>query len=73
MSIIEIEKEIKPLSREEKEKLFQFLAEELGKDDLLAFFTPGAEYPIFTPTITPDDSAYRAAEQIQSYLDEGKL
>jgi hypothetical protein len=31
------------------------------------------EYPIFTPTITPDDTAYEAAYQLQQLWDEKEL
>lgn len=31
------------------------------------------EYPIFTPTITPDDTAYEAAYQLQQLWDEKQL
>jgi hypothetical protein len=69
MSISEIEENIiKPLSRQEKEELFRFLAKELGREDeLLKYITPGATYPIFTPL-----GMYRAAEQVQQLLDQGE-
>jgi hypothetical protein len=68
MSVIEIEREIKPLSQQEKEELFKFLAEELHKEDLLKYFKPGATYPVFTPLGMEEGAA-----KLQEYLDRGDL
>ena len=72
MSLIEIEKEIiDPLTREEKQELFRYLARELEHEELLDYFTPGAVYEIGTPDISPDDSAFKAAAQVQKVLEQG--
>ena len=74
MSVVEIERKIiDPLSREEKEELFNYLAKELEKDELLQYFTPGAVYEIGTPNISPDDSAFKAASQLLGIRRESLL
>ena len=65
MKVAEIEKEIKPLSRQEKEALFRFLAEELEKDDLLKYFKPGQKVGLWSPF-----NEYKMAEQLQTFLKE---
>ncbi|MDM8525569.1 hypothetical protein QUF80_19540 [Desulfococcaceae bacterium HSG8] len=66
MSLTEITREIKPLSRLEKlqliEKISKMLQEE---DDPGKYFTPGAEYPVFTPF-----NEEKAAAQLQQFLEE---
>lgn len=70
MLVIDIEKEIiDPLSRQEKEELFHYLAEELGKEDeLLQYFPPGVEWEIATPNISPDRSHVKTAQQLREVL-----
>ena len=68
MSVSEIERAIKPLSRQEKEELFKFLAEELHKEDLLTYFKPGTTYPVFTPLGMEEGAA-----TLQEYLDREDL
>ena len=70
MSVIEIEKKIiDPLSRKEKEELFRYLAEELGKEDeLLRYFAPGTVLEIATPNISPDGSHLKTAQQLREVL-----
>ena len=70
MSVSEIEKEIiDPLSRKEKEELFQYLAKALGKEDeLLKYFPPGAKLEIATPNISPDGSHLKTAQQLREIL-----
>jgi hypothetical protein len=72
MSVREIEKEIiDPLTREEKQELFRYLARALEQEELLHYFTPGAVYEIGTPDISPNDTAFQAAAQLQKVLDQG--
>ncbi len=69
MAVIEIEKQIKPLSREEKEELFKYLARELGKEgDVSKYLTLGCSYPIYTPNISPNGSHLKTMEQLQKVL-----
>jgi hypothetical protein len=73
MSVIEIEKAIETLSRDEKEDLFKYLAKELEKEELLKYFTPGAVFEIATPDISPDENAFKAASQLQKVLERESL
>ena len=70
MLVMEIEKEIiNPLSRQEKEELFQYLADALGKEDeLLKYFPPGVEWEIASPNISPDGSHVKTAQQLREVL-----
>ena len=65
MIVAEIEKEIKPLNRREKEELFRFLAEELGKDELLKYFKPGQKVGFWSPF-----NEYKMARQLQNFVQE---
>jgi len=63
MSVIEIEQNIiKPLNRSEKEELFRFLAEELGKDQI---FKPGTKAAFWSPC-----DEYTAAQQLKDFVQE---
>jgi hypothetical protein len=70
MLVGEIEKDIiDPLSREEKEELFKYLAKVLEKEEILEYFTPGAVYEIATPNIANDDSAWKAAQALKKAVE----
>lgn len=65
MSLTEIIREIKPLSRLEKLHLIGEILKMLQEeDDPGKHFTPGAEYPVFTPC-----NEEKAAAQIQQFLE----
>ncbi len=72
MLLIDIEKEIQPLSRSEKLQLMQYISTILLKEEKAPapadYFEPGASYPVYTPTIAPDDSAFAGALQLQELL-----
>jgi hypothetical protein len=70
MSVLEIERQIKPLSRKEKEELFHYLAKELGEENEISkWLTPGEVLEIGTPNISPDGSHLTTAKQLQEALD----
>ncbi|MCP4397125.1 MAG: hypothetical protein GY801_07490 [bacterium] len=72
MLLIDIEKEIQPLSRSEKLQLMQYISTILLKEEKAPaadYFEPGASYPVYTPTIAPDDSAFAGALQLQELLE----
>jgi hypothetical protein len=69
MLLIELEQQIKPLSRPEKIHLIHFLAEELDQADdqaeLASMFTPGETYAVFTPVIDEE-----TAQRVQTFIQE---
>ncbi len=71
MLLIDIEKEIQPLSRSEKLQLMQYISTILLKEEKAPadYFEPGASYPVYTPTIAPDDSAFAGALKLQELLE----
>ena len=68
MSVTEITKEIKPLSRIEKLQLIEEISKMLREEESPAkYFTAGAKYPVFTP-----HNEEKAAAQLQQFLDHQK-
>ena len=65
MSVLEIEKRIKPLSKAEKQELFLFLEKELEQAEILEHITPDATYDIATPY-----GQDRAAQQLLKHFEE---
>ena len=43
------------------------------EEELERCLQKGGSYPLFTPTIAPDDSAYKAAYQLQPFLEEQNI
>lgn len=71
MSLAEIEeKVIRPLTREEKWQLIEDVQKMLREEenDPLKKLIPGDTYPLYTPV-----GLEAAADQLQRYIDEGKL
>lgn len=66
MSLVEVLPEVQSLSRLDKLRLIQFLAQELEKDnsDLIE---PGRSYPVWSP-----DKAFSAAAVLLEALEEDK-
>ncbi len=72
MLLLELEERvIKPLPRFQKLQLIADITRMLQEEEKTAehYFEPGVEYPIFTPTIAPDDSGHEAAYQLQQLLE----
>ena len=68
MSLTEIAKEIKPLSRIEKLQLIEEISKMLREEESPAkYFTKGAIYPVFTPY-----KEEKAAAQLQQFLEHKK-
>ena len=70
MLLIELEeKAIRPLSRLQKLQLIADISKMLQEEEerLETYVQRGRDYPVFTPTISPDDSAYKAAYQLQQF------
>ena len=68
MSLTEITKEIKPLSRIEKLQLIEEISKMLrGEESPAKYLTIGAEYPVFTPY-----NEEKAASQRQQFLEHQK-
>lgn len=68
MLLAEIKKEIIPLSRLEKLQLIEDISKMLRREDEPdKCFTPGAEYPVFTPY-----NQEKAASQLQQFLERKK-
>ena len=68
MSLNEITKEIKPLSRIEKLHLIEEISKMLREEESPAkYFTKGAKYPVFTPY-----NEEKAADQLQQFLEHQK-
>ena len=68
MLLIELENNlIKPLPRSDKLRLIADITEMLQEeeDSPEKYFGRGVSYPVMTPTITPDDTSYEAAFQLQ--------
>jgi len=74
MLLVELEKKlIKPLPRLDKLQLIADITKMLQqKEECPAekYFEKGVKYPVVTPTITPDDSSYKAAYQLQQFWEE---
>ncbi|MGE0086905.1 MAG: hypothetical protein AB7S75_21070 [Desulfococcaceae bacterium] len=73
MMLAEIEnKLIKPLPILDKLRLIAHITRMLQEEEELPekYFMRGVKYPIMTPTVTPDDTSYKAAFQLQQLLDE---
>jgi hypothetical protein len=77
MLLIDIEKHIKPLSRADKEQLIRdvqrMLDEEEMSDDerlLQERIPPGTSIPIDSPGAFVDDTMYKAATQLQQFIQE---
>lgn len=71
MLLIDIEKQVAPLSRTEKWQLISDVQEMLRKEEALELrhlSQPGFIYPLFTPVGLEEGAA-----KLQQYLQEGKL
>ncbi|GAK50152.1 hypothetical protein U14_01379 [Candidatus Moduliflexus flocculans] len=76
MLLLELEETIiKPLSIAEKLQLIADIAKMLQEEEsrLMQYVQQGVEYPVFTPTISPDESSYHAAYQLQQLLEGGNV
>lgn len=73
MVLMDIERNIRPLSRSEKLQLMHYISTILLEEEKAPaaadYFEPGVSYPIYTPTIAPDDSAFAGALQLQELLE----
>jgi hypothetical protein len=67
MSLDEVLPEVQTLSRLDKIRLIQFLAQELERDDS-ELIQPGRSYPVWSP-----DRAFTAAAALLQALEEDKL
>ena len=66
MLVTEITKEVKPLSRLEKLQLIGEISKMLQEEECPGkYFTPGTEYPVFTPY-----NEEKAAAQLQQFLEQ---
>lgn len=71
MLLIDIEKQVKPLSRAEKWQLIRDIQEMLMQEEeteLQNLSKPGLTYPLFTPVGLEEGAA-----RLQQYLNEGTL
>lgn len=71
MSLIEIEKQVKPLSRDEKWQLIRFLQDLLMQEegvDIQSLSQSNHPYPLFTPV-----GLEKGANKLQKYIEEGRL
>lgn len=68
MSLVEILPSIRSLSRTERIRLIQLLAEDLASEEAMLGLTVGAEYPVWSPY-----DSFAAADTLQEFLhrDEG--
>lgn len=66
MSLAQVLPEVQSLSRTEKIRLIQFLAQELERDDS-TMIEPGQSYPIWSP-----DYAFSAANALMQALEDEK-
>jgi hypothetical protein len=66
MSLAQVLPEVQSLSRMDKIRLIQFLAQELERDDSCVI-EPGQSYPVWSP-----DTAYSAASALMQALEEEK-
>ena len=68
MSLPEITKDIKPLSRIEKLQLIEEISKMLREEESpTKYLTKGAKYPVFTPY-----NEEKAADRLQQFLDRQK-
>lgn len=73
MLLVELENRfIKPLPRLDKLRLIADITKMLQQEDERPekYFKKGVAYPVMTPTITPDDTSYKAAFQLQQLWEE---
>lgn len=74
MLLLELEKDIQPLTRSEKLQLIAAITRMLQEEEEHSLsdipLRPEVEYPVYTPL---DSGMYEAAAQLQAYVDEGKL
>ncbi|MCP4702654.1 MAG: hypothetical protein GY862_38205 [Gammaproteobacteria bacterium] len=73
MLLAELEhKLIRPLPRVDKLQLIADITKMLQQEEESPekYFERGCEYPVMTPTITPDDSSYKAAYELQQFWEE---
>jgi hypothetical protein len=74
MLLLELEKDIQPLTRSEKLQLIAAITRMLQEEEERSLsdfpLRPGVEYPVYTPL---ESDMYEAAAQLQAYADEGKL
>jgi len=63
---------IKPLPRSDKLQLIADITKMLKREEERTenCFETGVGYPVMTPSITPDDSSYKAAYQFQQLWEE---
>lgn len=66
MALAEVLPNVQSLSRLDKIRLIQFLAQELERDDQ-SLIEPGQSYPVWSP-----DQAFSAAEALLQALEEDK-
>jgi hypothetical protein len=66
MSFVEVLSEVQSLSRLDKIRLIQFLAQQLEQDDS-GLMPPGQSYPVWSP-----DRAFTAAAALMQALEEDK-
>ena len=66
MSLTEVLPEVQTLSRRDKFRLIQLLAQELAQDDD-GLIEPGRSYPVWSP-----DTAFTAAAALLKALDDEK-
>lgn len=67
MSLTEVLPEVQTLSRLDKIRLIQLLAQELEQGEA-ALIEPGKSYPVWSP-----DTAFTAAAELIRVLDEEKI
>ena len=78
MLLLEIERAVKPLSKEEKEQLIRdiqrmLVDEEIrnnGEHMLREMFPPGIVISMDSPGIFTDNVGYETAEQLQQFMEE---
>ena len=66
LSLAQVLPEVQSLSRMDKVRLIQFLAQELERDDT-SVIEPGQSYPVWSP-----DSAFSAANVLMQALEDEK-
>ena len=67
MSLAQVFPELQSLSRMDKIRLIQFLAQELERDDS-SVIEPGQSYPVWSP-----DCAFSAANALMQALEDEKI